>query len=145
MGEGLLYWFTWTLRKSPLDCQEVAWMWGLTSYARTSPACWKPPSCSCSWWPCCRRWTASNKKTMQRKHVQLLKESEEIMSQRYNPSPPGPDVFGRHFAWSLTQNICCCQWYRENNHMGINNRSSKGQRGSAEDRVVQALQTCCCL
>lgn len=40
----------------------------------------------------------------------------------------------RHFAGSLTQNICCCQWYKENNHMGMNNRGSKGRRGSVEGR-----------
>jgi hypothetical protein len=62
------------------------------------------------------------------------------MSLRYNPSPPGPDVFGRHFAGSLTQNICCCQWHRENNHMERNNSCSRGRRGSAVNRVVQAFQ-----
>lgn len=108
-----------------------------TDQLRTSPACWKLSSCSCSWWLWRQQWTASKKKTMERKYVRLLKENEEIMSQRYNPSPPGPDIFGRHFAGSLTQNMCCCQWHRENNRLGMNNGSSKGWRGSTEDRAVQ--------
>ena len=46
--------------------------------------------------------------TMQRKYIQLQKENERKMSQRYNPSPPGPDILGERSARSLTQNICCC-------------------------------------
>lgn len=39
----------------------------------------------CVWWLGYWQWTASNKKTMERKHTQLPKENEETMSPRCNP------------------------------------------------------------
>lgn len=47
---------------------------------------------------------------------------------------------GGIWGGSLTPNICCCPRRRDNPHVvGMNNGSSKGQGGSAEDGVLERL------
>lgn len=72
-------------------------------------------------------------------HSAAERELRNKVPKIQNPCPPGPDLFRRHFAVSLTRNVRCCQIHRANNHTGMNNSSSKGQRGGAEERVAQAL------